>query len=684
MTKGNPPFESPRDLSSGITDRLFRPAHIAAAVALLLVVFGLEVFLSVRTESQTFDEPAHLYAGYSYWLHGDFGINPEHPPLVKLVAALPLLISRPAYPQPLPIYFRAASVVGGKQMMDAPDAESVLWQGRIAVSVFSFALALLVFFAAREIFSTDVALLALLLFVFSPIMISNAPLIGTDMGITCCMFAAVYAFYRYVKKPTLLRLALAALAAGLTVAAKHSAILLCPILVLLCVAEVVLNRPSAGEESQPRRTHLALRLGAAWLAISLAAIAILWSFYGFRYAARPNGGQITPPTAVYLQSLHQRFEADVIAFAEHHHLLPEAYLYGLTDVTILANDGRAMFLFGKDYPAGMWFYFPSVFLIKMTVGFLLLLALLPFARSLRRREYSRELLFLIVPTVFYFGMAMTAKLDIGIRHILPVMPFLLVLAAAGGVALAHRSRAWAWAVATLVLLHAASSLYAFPLYLPYSNEFFGGPSQTYRAASDANAGWGGGLKALHAYIEKNHITHCWLAYDAPPDPAEFQIGCKLLPTMFRFLVEYPQPEVPTRISGPVFIGSEEVGDFNLGGLDPYIALTKAKPSHVIAGEILEYDGEFDVSPVASFSQAYAAGILLRQKKSTEALLHAEKAVAEDPDSLFAHVILSQVYELDHQQDAAMREYDVAEHLFQTVHPEFQNSEFRPEKPGSPQ
>src|SRR5580658_259566 len=84
-----------------------------SVIAVLFVVFALELYLSVRLESETFDEPAHMYAGYSYWLHSDLGINPEHPPLVKLIATLPLLIERPKYPDPVEIFFRAQSALGG-------------------------------------------------------------------------------------------------------------------------------------------------------------------------------------------------------------------------------------------------------------------------------------------------------------------------------------------------------------------------------------------------------------------------------------------------------------------------------------------------------------------------------------------------------------------------------------------
>jgi 4-amino-4-deoxy-L-arabinose transferase-like glycosyltransferase len=571
-------------------------------------------------------------------------------------------------------------------MMADSNAQTMLAHARIAVTVFVFLLALLVFFAAREMFGDGAALLALLLFVFDPMILANAPLLGTDMGVTCLLFAAVYALYRYVKQPSLLRLSLCALAAALCLASKHSAILLLPILLLLCAAEVLLNREavSAGASSKPARARIAVRLGAAWVAIALVSVAALWVFYGFRYAARPDGNQIVPATAVYLQSLHQPLESRTIAFAEHHHLLPESYLYGLTDIMILTNEGRPMFLLGRQYGAGRWFYFPAAFVIKSTIGFLLLLALLPFARALWRREFRREVVFLILPPLVYFGMAMTSKMDMGIRHVLPIMPFLVVLAAAGAMALGRKSRGWAWAVGVLVALHMGSSLWAFPNYLPYSNEIFGGPDKTYRVLAGANTGWSGGLKALHASIESRHITQCWFAYSALLDPATFQIPCKRLPTFFSMLGGLPQPAVPEQIDGPVFVSSEEFAGSYWGSeaMNPYGSFRAMQPSRVIEGEILEYDGNFPVKPIAAASLILEASTLLGQGKTAEAVTDAEQAVALDPKSLRAHETLSAAYAANHQQDAAIQEYRTVEHLFEAIDPEFQATVGPPVKPAS--
>jgi hypothetical protein len=669
--------------------RLWQPKLFVPAVALLLLVYGLEMFLSARLESQTFDEPAHLYAGYSYWLRSDFGINPEHPPLVKLVASLPLLlVDKPQYPEPGNSFFRGESARDGARLLGTPGAGRLLNHARTAVSVFAFLLAVLLVVVAREMFGETVALFALTLFVFDPLLVAHGPLLGTDVGATCCIFATVYAFYRYLKRPSLVRLGVCAVAAGLSLAAKHSAILVFPILMLLAATEVLLDRRAAategtnapGEQSRLRR---AVRMAVSLAVIAAVSVTILWAFYGFRYAARPGGAQITPPTAVYLQGLHHPVEAKAIGFAEQHHLLPEAYLYGFTDVTILSRDGRVMYLFGKLYPEGRWFYFPAAFLIKSTVGFLLLLLLIPFSKALWRGEVQREVLFLAIPPVIFFGAALTSKLDIGIRHVLPVMPFLMVLAAAGAVSLARQSRAWAWAVSILLALHVASSLHAFPNYLPYSNEFFGGPSRTYRVLSDSNVGWGGGLKALDAELTKRNITECWLAYEAPPDPANFGIPCKRLPTFFSVLFDNGQQKaVPEEIEGPVFISSQEPVDSFWGSneLNPYRQFAALLPDRVIAGEILEFDGTFSVNRIAAVSHYMTVAKLLRSGKADEAVAQGEAAVALDPNSIRAHMALANAYAARHQTAEATREFHAATGLYEGIPVEFAKTVSPPVNP----
>jgi hypothetical protein len=267
---------------------------------------------------------------------------------------------------------------------------------------------------------------------------------------------------------------------------------------------------------------------------------------------------------------------------------------------------------------------------------------------------------------------MTSKLDLGIRHILPMFPFLIVLAGAAAWTLIRKSRAWAFVAVALIAFHVLSSLHTYPNYLPYSNEAFGGPSNTYKVVSDANVGWESGLKALSAYLNTNHINQCWFAFDGPNNPAYYHIPCKPLPTLFGVMTGRSEV-VPEQIQGPVFLGSAELSGFDFGPdeMNPYRQFANLHPTAVLAGEILEYDGTFQIPAIAGVSHFAAANGLMRQKQFDAALQESKEAARLDPNFLAPHEILSAIYAQRKQMDDAENEYRTAMHIYQTVHPDYQ-------------
>ncbi len=157
-----------------------------------------ELALSVKGQSQTYDEAYHLLAGYRFWRAQDFGINPEHPPLAKWVASLPLLyLSLQA-----PTIAAGDEYLGGRKFLYTTDADALLFRARMAGSAFTLLVAVLVFEATYLMFGRGPAFLALALVVFDPNILAHGALVTTDMAQTFCLFAAVYAFYRYIKSPT--------------------------------------------------------------------------------------------------------------------------------------------------------------------------------------------------------------------------------------------------------------------------------------------------------------------------------------------------------------------------------------------------------------------------------------------------------------------------------------------------
>jgi hypothetical protein len=100
-----------------------RYAYEIAALCFLLIVLSLQLFFSVRRESQTWDEGNHIFTGYRSWTHADYGLNPEHPPLVKLLATAPLLWSQPKSPALEERFFKEDAFLRGKEFLYQNDPE---------------------------------------------------------------------------------------------------------------------------------------------------------------------------------------------------------------------------------------------------------------------------------------------------------------------------------------------------------------------------------------------------------------------------------------------------------------------------------------------------------------------------------------------------------------------------------
>ena len=601
---------------------------------------------SVRQQSQTFDESTHLFGGFAYWKHADFGRNPEHPPLVKLLASLPLLRmglqEPPAFDIP---YFKAQDFVNGAQLLYTADADAIVLRGRLMVALLTLALGLLVFLASKEIFGSLAAVIAIFLFTFEPNLLANGAIVTTDMGLALFLFASVYTFYRFCNQPSAPRLALCAIATALGLAAKHSGVLILPTLFLLAVVDLLL--PVSGlpfrnvANSYDRRRQLR-QLGLALFAIAVFSYVVLWAFYGFRYAARPGQLQIAPSLSAYAGMLTHPLQRSVIEFLARYHLLPEAYLYGWVDILLSQGGARPTFIFGHLYGASKWFFFPAVFLLKTTLTLMLFLLLLPFARVYGRR---REFVFFALPIAFFLICAMSSRINMGVRYLVPIYPFCIVLASAAAASLIRRSVIGKVAVAALVLLTVFSCLHSYPNFLAYSNELFGGPAHTYRFATDSNADWGQGLKWTKTYLDQHPDNNCWFDYHGNPTlrPAYYGINCKPLLSGMSHVIGLGGAPIPSTISGTVLISSTETDgiEWGPGNLNPYQLFHDRTPDATIANIIFVYRGTFNVPLLAAESNATAAIGLLRQGRLPEALALAQTAAQQAPDAADVNFILGQ-------------------------------------------
>jgi hypothetical protein len=640
----------------------------------LILLFGAQMTLAIRHWSQTSDEGDHILAGYRYWQCGDFGTNPEHPPLLKLVATIPLLISKPEdnlAPCGSTNTGQAEDFTNARQWIFANDADAILFQTRLFSAVFALTLGIAVFFATRGMFGDAAAFLALLLMVFEPNLLAHGALVTTDMVLTCTLFLAVFAFYRYARNPSTGRILLCGLATGLVLAAKHSGILIVPILIALAFVQILLDlRGDPEQGAAPLRSRIFRKLivgRTKSLAVIFGlAVVVLWTCYGFRFSARPAGSQMSVSLTDFIHraeqvhNYHSPLVSSAVPALARWKLLPESYLYGLADVFVETGSGRPMFLLGRLYPTGRWFYYPTAFLVKTTLGFLLLLPLILVPSKLLR-DHRQEFLYLTVPPVIFLLACLSSKQNIGLRHALPIFPFVIVLAAAAASYLARRGTAWTVLIAVLCTAHVASSVHAFPYYLSYANEAWGGLGNTYRYVADSNVDWGQDYIAVRDWLRDHGISECWFGEDRPVSQEYYGIPCRHL------AVTVPIPQV---LDGVILVSaSNRVGyRWGPGEDNPYAPFSRVAPDEVLAGSMLVYHGRFEVPVMSALSHALAAEKLIHHGRIEEAVNEGRLGASLAPLSWRTHVSFARALGAAGLSAQAKQEYEAAIHLGESQHP----------------
>ena len=418
----------------------------------------------------TIDEPGGLAAGLSYVRSGRIGINLQHPPLLKLLAGLSLQLGGIRWPdtpdarmaaQGTPKYEQAA----GNDILSANGRERTMFWGRLPFAALSVLLGWLVYALGRRLVGAAAAIGGLFLYVLDPNILAHATLAGTDSGFATFVWLYLLALWHYLECPGPSRAALAGVALGAVLVAKFSAIALLPVTGLLLAA-------ASFEAKFAART--ALQHGRWFLMMLAVAAPVIYAAYLF-----PSN--------------------------------PLLYFDGLRLVNADHNPDYR-FYFAGELGTHFSSYYAAAWLLKTPLPHVLLagagavLLLRRGAASLRQRA------FLAVPALVLFAGYTAYSDNIGIRYIIPVMPFLHL---AGGVALAallRRRRAAAVAACTWAVLAAAG---AFPSQLPYFNEAAcfpdhlswigrdGGTRCGPLWLDDSNVDWAQALPQLKTWADRN-------------------------------------------------------------------------------------------------------------------------------------------------------------------------------------
>jgi 4-amino-4-deoxy-L-arabinose transferase-like glycosyltransferase len=556
-------------------------------VAALLILFAVQAFTSALQKSNTWDESGHLFCGYAQWKKGADWVEPSHPPLARLLAAAPLLFLslddrlvgvRPFEAAPSSFYTSSLAFLFENRV----PGEHLLAGARGVIICLGIVLGLYVYRWARLLYGPKGGLLALFLYSFSPNLLAHARLATTDFPATALAFMSMYHFWSFTRQPEVKRSLVAGLFLGLSLATKYNTLF-----VVLPMASWVLGMLAGGW----KRNGVAVfprRIVVGVLAMALTAYATLWGVYGVPFRG-PFHRQHPSPESRYFWEANRPDSPQLAAAVEvcrRAGILPDSYLYGLCRLLTRSREGHQAYLLGQVSGGGWWYYFLLAFLFKTPPSTLvLLIASLLFFPRIKEATWT-TLNFFLLPAALVFLATSLQHIHIGLRHILPVYPLLLVLT---GRLVHYRSqhqRLGRWILAFLCIwtMWEAASIY--PHYLAYFNGLVGGSQGGRHVLVDSNLDWGQDLKGLKAYMERHGIRKIKLGYFGMSDPAYYGIEYELLPSYAikdRPLCRAEDPQTAD-LQGPVAVSATLLQGLYCPG-DVYRMLRLRKPKASIGYSI---------------------------------------------------------------------------------------------------
>jgi len=546
-------------------------------LGILVLMFGLE-FSSSLQESQTWDEAVHLSAGVSYWRTGDFRLNPEHPPLLKLLAGLPVALTGVSLPLSDPSWQAIDAWKFGELFLyeNVLSPQAILLLGRIPTMLCSLLLGWLIFKETRRLFGDLAGIVALSLFAFDPNILAHSRYVTTDLGFGLLSFWTLVRLNRLFEVPTrrnAVWFGIAVLTAGLS---KFSGMAW---LVVLMIIGLLLKVHSPKHPVVQFRTVSRFVLAAlpiAWL--------LTWAVYGFDFRSPetdPRVAKLASEREYVLATVPreempplQRFAVDVLGdptrgvgawLEEFRHGTYPTYTFfrGAMAVISHSTGGHSSYLLGMYGDRGWWYYFPVAFLAKTPpvtlVAFagIILLGLMSVQRIRRRtrrwidtyrRINARWIIYLFAPALF-MTISMTSSLNLGWRHILPVYPPLFVMAGAlVAVSLRALSDPLRRILPTVLISGALiAGLTSFPNFLGYFSPFVGGNRRGPEILQDSNLDWGQDLPKLANYVRQENLTSIPFAYYGVARIASFVPEAEPLPTIDE-IVANGRPVGPVAIS----------------------------------------------------------------------------------------------------------------------------------------
>ena len=468
------------------------------ALLLFVGIGAARIISTYDVFGETYDEGVHIAAGMELLDRGRFTYEPKHPPLARVAVALGPWLSG-VRSQGLPGIWDE-----GRAIIHSENAARTLFLARLGVLPFFLLAAVTLWLWAAWLAGEGAAAVAVGLFTTAPPVLAHASVATTDMGLTAAFVALLYAACRWLESPSTTRSVWlgAAGAAALTVKLSSVAFFGATAVLVLVGRRWLARGPApdtGGRDSVAARfarwltvTPLHLRRLAI---VAPVAFATVWMVYGFQ-VGRLHG--VPFPLTTLIQ--------------------------GFRDLARHNDVGQVAFLLGNTYADGNWLFFPVGIAVKAPLTLLALGlagAVLLGRRAARERDW--RLWVPLLASVAVLGVSMMARINLGVRHVLPVFVLLALFGGVATVAIWKRvtrpvSRVAFAAVAAAGLW---STVAIHPDYLAYFNELAGRHPE--RVLVDSDLDWGQDLRRLRDTLAARGIDSVTTAYFGSAVPRMYGI-----------------------------------------------------------------------------------------------------------------------------------------------------------------
>lgn len=495
----------------------------------LAAVFIVLCITSITRKSPVADEAAHhVPTGYVFLKTGDFVYATDSPVLARYIAAFPLLFMDVKLPLERSFWARDDRAEFSREFLydlNRNIVDRIIIFARIPMIALGAFGGIFLFFWTKRHYGSQVAILTSIFYFLSPNILAHSRFATTDIAATVFIMCSVLTFWDLLQDPRYKQALVAGAFLGLAMLAKYSALLLLPAYFVL--AFVALTARALSREEKSGNVFL------MFLFCLFTSFLLLWAGYAFEFkpflqdALRPD-----EKVEFFRSFLHRAFplagEEFIGKWTSALYTVPiplRSYALGVMGVLKHGAEGARTFFMGTWSHNGHPAYYVLAFLLKTPIP-IIISFFIGIITSLKNKSNRLLSAYLMLIVIFFTVMASRSNLQLGLRYILPVYPFIFVISALGLEIFFHSGQLKKMMGVVLVLWLCLVQIFIWPDYLSYFNISVGGPRGGYKYLRDSNLDWGQDLPAVKDYMDDERIEYVKMDYFGEGDPSYYDIEFK--------------------------------------------------------------------------------------------------------------------------------------------------------------